>query len=171
MNTGTVRILVISALLVSGIGVLASGFTGSSGGAVALPTGQGGPSGTPTPEPSTTKSPQPASTPSPQIAGVNVMVFNGTNVVGLGGQVQKDLEKDDYTFPANADDAPHKPMNASIVYFRGGDSSAQSESDARYLADTYLNGARVKELSPDFESLVDPTVTVVVVVGVDFATA
>jgi hypothetical protein len=171
VNLGTGRIVVIVALLVVGAAVLANGF---ADGGVALQPG-GGPSGTavatetPTESPSGSTSPTAVTTPEPQVDGVLIQVFNGTNVPGLGATAQIYLESKGYTINAEALDAPSKPVTKTIVYYRGGDSAAQNESNATNMAKKYFKGAQVKELDPAIDDLVKKTTQVAVVVGDDYA--
>ena len=55
------------------------------------------------------------------------------------------------------------------MYYRDGENAAQNEADARYIADTYFDGAKVKMLDPSFSDVVPDSVTVAVVVGEDYA--
>lgn len=172
MNLGTGRIVVIVALLVVGATVLANGF--ADGGSALQPGG--GPSGsaaaseTPSGSPSGTTSPTATSTPAPQDPSeVLIQVFNGTNVTGLGATAETFLEGKGYTVNAGALDAPSKPVAKTIVYFRGGPDAAQNESNATRMAKKYFKGAKVQELDPEIDDLVEKTTQVVVVVGDDYA--
>ena len=167
MNTGSLRIAIVVALVIAGVVVLRSGFGAGGGGAIALPSGSSSPS-SPAPSPSHAKSPKPTSTPSPQVAGVITAVFNGTTVLGLGAQVESTLVKDGYVFPVDASNSPTIPLTKSIVYYRGGANAAQNRADAQYVADTYLQGAKVKALAPSQSSLVDKTVQIAIFIGNDF---
>jgi LytR cell envelope-related transcriptional attenuator len=169
VNTGTARIVIIVALLITGGLVLANAF-GDSGVAAA-----GGPSGggtSPTPSSSAsvsgTQSPTPPPTPDPQPPkDVAVAVFNGTSSIGLAGTVMDQLHADGYKVGQVPADAPTKPVDKTAVYFVGGPDAAQNQSDATALADKYYKGAKVRELSADLGDLVDKGVQVVVVVGVN----
>jgi hypothetical protein len=169
VNTGTARIVIIVALLITGGLVLANAF-GDSGVAAA-----GGPSGggsSPTPSSSAsvsgTQSPTPPPTPDPQAPkDVAVAVFNGTSSIGLAGTVMDQLHADGYKVGQVPADAPTKPVDKTAVYFVGGPDAAQNQSDATALADKYYKGAKVRELSADLGDLVDKGVQVVVVVGVN----
>jgi hypothetical protein len=165
VNTGSIRVGIVVALVVAGVVVLRSGFGG--GGAIALPSGTSAPS-SPTASPSQSRSPRPSPAPSPQVAGVIAAVFNGTTALGLGAGMQQTLVKDGYVFPVNAQNSPTIPLAKSIVYFRGGADAAQNRSDAQYVADTYLKGAKVKELASGQASLVDKTVQIAIFIGNDF---
>jgi hypothetical protein len=172
VNLGTGRIVVIVALLVVGAAVLANGFADGSSG---LQPG-GGPSGsavateTPTGTTTGTSSPTAAQTPAPQDPSeVLIQVFNGTTVTGLGGTAQMFLEGKGYTANGDAQDAPSKPVPKTIVYYRGGASAAQNESNATHMAKKYFKGAKVQELDPEFDTLVGKRTQVVVVVGDDYA--
>ena len=128
--------------------MLANGF--ASGAVVTPPTGGGGSETTSPSETSPTNSPTqpPKETPSPQIEGVLIAVFNGTNETGLAAEVQQILEADGYVAAQDPADADPKPVPKTIVYFRGGADAAQNRSNARYIADTYFEGARVSLLDP-----------------------
>jgi hypothetical protein len=171
VNIGTARIVIIVALVVAGVAILWNGFgdAGSGalpgGGSSPTPTGPSGPTGTSTPSP--TDNPSPQQTPSPQIEGVTVQVFNGTNETGLAAEVQQALENDGYSAPADPGNVPSAPVAQTVVYFRGGPDRAQNRSDATYLAETNFPSAKVKVLSDDVAD-VDPSVNVVVILGVDY---
>ena len=174
MNTGTARIIIVLALIVGGAVVLLNGFA-DSGDAAAAPSGDGGGAVTPTDSPTpatTTKSTKPPApeTPKPAAPGDTVVaVFNGTNTPGLGSTVRDDvLVPDDYLVPSDAQDAPTKPVTKTIVYYVGGPDAAQSQSNATDISDTYFDGAKVQELDPDYEGLIDRGVQVVVVVGENY---
>ena len=166
MNTGTLRIAIVVALVITGVVVLRSGFASGGPAAIALPSGSSSPS--PSPSPSHSRSPKPSTAPSPQVEGVITAVFNGTTVLGLGAQVQQTLTHDGYVFPVDAANSPTIPLSKSIVYYRGGADAAQNRSDAQYVADTYLQGAKVKALATDQASLVDKTVQIAIFIGNDF---
>jgi hypothetical protein len=60
------------------------------------------------------------------------------------------------------------------VYFRGGPDAAQNESDATYIAETYIEPVlgkmpRIDELSSVYDDVVGSSVTVVVLIGDDYA--
>ena len=149
VNLGTARIVIILALVAGGIAVLANGF--ASGTVVTPPTG-GGASESPSPSassPTDSPTPPPKETPSPQIEGVLIAVFNGTNETGLAAEVQQILEADGYVAAQDPADADPKPVPKTIVYFRGGADAAQNRSNARYIADTYFEGAKVSLLDQE----------------------
>ena len=165
MNLSTGRIVIIVALIVAGLAVLANGFL-DTGTATATPSGSVHPSG----GPSQTVSPaSPTPTPSPQTQGVLIMALNGTDVTGAGAAAQDLLVSAGYTAPQDAVDAPVSGVKKTTVYYRADDNAAQNESDATYIADTYFDKAPVKKLDPSLDSLVPPSVTVVVLVGEDYA--
>jgi hypothetical protein len=169
VNTGTARIVIIVALLITGGLVLANAF-GDAG--VAATGGPAGGGSSPTPSSSAsvsgTQSPTPPPTPDPQAPkDVAVAVFNGTSSIGLAGTVMDQLHADGYKVGQVPADAPTKPVDKTAVYFAGGTDAAQNESDATALADTYYKGAKVRELSADLGDLVDKGVQVIVVVGVN----
>jgi hypothetical protein len=167
VNLGTARIVIILALTVGGIAVLANGF--GSAAVVPPPTGAGG-SGTESPSssPSTTPSQPPKETPSPQIEGVQIAVFNGTNETGLAAQVQQLLEADGYVAAQDPADADTKPAPKTIIYFRGGADAAQNRSNARHIADTYFDGARVALIDPDLAANIADSAQAIIIVGVDY---
>jgi hypothetical protein len=171
VNLGTARIVIIAALFVGGIAVLANGFGNSTtvdnpGGGVGASSSS--PSGA---SPATSPSKPPKETPSPQPQGdVLIAVLNGTFEIGLAGQVQQILETDGYVAAQDPDDAQSKPVAKTVVYFRGGVDAAQNRSDAHYLADTYLDGARVALLGSDQGSIAK-SAQLVIIVGVDYADA
>ena len=168
MNLSTGRILIIVALVVAGLAVLANGFV-DTGETVATPSGSSTPHSSVSTPPSTTGSPSATATPSPQTQGVLVMALNGTDTTGAGAAAQDLLVSDGYRAPQPAGDAPVQGVKKTTVYYRDDDSAAQNAADATYIADTYFDGAPVKKLDPSFSNVVPPSVTVVVVVGADYA--
>ena len=171
MNLGTARIVIILALAVGGIAVLANGF--ASGGVVTPPSGGGGSETTSPSESSPTESPTqpPKETPSPQIEGVLIAVFNGTNETGLAAQVQQLLEADGYVAAQDPADADPKPVPKTIVYFRGGANAAQNRSNARYIATTYFDNAKVSLLDQELAVDIAADAQAVIIVGVDYVGA
>jgi hypothetical protein len=169
VNLGTARIVIIAALFVGGIAVLSNGFGDST--TVEDPGGVGASSSSPSvSSPTTDPSVPPKETPSPQTQGVLIAVLNGTFETGLAGEVQQTLEADGYVAAQDPTDAPSKPVATTVVYFRGGADAAQNRSDAHYLADTYLDGARVALLGSDQGSIAK-SAQLVIIIGVDFADA
>jgi LytR cell envelope-related transcriptional attenuator len=171
VNLGTARIVIIVALAAGGIALLANGFAGTvvtpadaDGGGAASPS-----SASPTDSASPSKTPR--ETPSPEVEGVQIAVLNGTNEVGLAGEVQQLLVDDGYLPAQDAADADAKPVPKTIVYFRGGADAAQGRSNARYVADTYFDGARVGLLDPDQAANIAETAQVIIIIGVDYAGA
>jgi len=167
VNLGTGRIVILVALVVVGIVVLANGFPEGSGsvGASTSPTSPGAStSPTGTGSPTTPASP----TPAPQVNGVTVMALNGTNVTGAGAAAQAMLVQKGYTAPVTAADAPNKGVTTTTVYFRP-DQSGQNKSNATNMAKKYFNSAPVKKLDPTFTGTVPSSVSIVVVVGADYA--
>jgi hypothetical protein len=64
--------------------------------------------------------------------------------------------------------------STTIVYFRGGDDSPKNESDAELIAAAFIeptlaDEAEIAELPPDIERVTHPSVTVIVVIGEDYA--
>jgi hypothetical protein len=168
VNLGTARIVIILALAVGGIAVLANGF--GSAAVVTPPSGAGGsetasPSGS---SPSSSPSQPPKETPSPQTRGVQIAVFNGTNETGLAAQVQQLLEADGYVAAQDPADAATKPAPKTVIYFRGGTDAAQNRSNARYIADTYFNGARVALIDPSLAVNIADSAQAIIIVGVDY---
>lgn len=171
VNLGTARLVIILALAVGGIAVLANGF---ESGAVVTPPAGGAGSNTASPSsssPSSSPSRPPKETPSPQIEGVQIAVFNGTNETGLAAQVQQLLEADGYVAAQDPADADTKPAPKTIVYFRGGADAPQNRSNARYIADTYFDGARVAILDPKLAAGIADSAQAIIIVGVDYAGA
>jgi hypothetical protein len=171
VNLGTARIVIILALAAGGIAVLANGF-GSA--AVVTPPSGGGGSDTVSPSgssPSNSPSQPPKETPPPQIEGVQIAVFNGTNETGLAAQVQQLLEADGYVAAQDPADADTKPTPKSIIYFRGGTDAAQNRSNARYIADTYFDGARVSLIDPKLAANIADSAQAIIIVGVDYVGA
>lgn len=169
MNLGTARIVIILALVVGGIAVLTNGF--GSAAVVTPPGGSGGDGGSASPsDASPTSSPTqpPKETPSPQIEGVQIAVFNGTNEAGLAAEVQQLLEADGYVAAQDPGDADSKPVPRTIVYFRGGADAPQNRSNARYIADTYFEGARVAVLDPELAIDIADEAQAIIIVGVDY---
>ena len=167
MNLSTGRILIIVALVVAGLAVLANGFLDDEA-TVAAPSGSASPSRTEsTPPP--TDSPAPTATPAPQTKGVIIIALNGTDVTGAGAAAQDLLVSDGYKEAQPSDNAPVSGVKKTTVYYRDDENAAQNQADATYIADTYFDGAPVKKLDPSFSDVVPDSVTVVVVVGADYA--
>jgi hypothetical protein len=169
VNTGTIRIAIVVALVAVGALVLTNGFT-DAGTAAAPSVGASStpPADSPTPT-ATNTSQAPAETPAPSAPkDTTVAVFNGTVTTGLAGIVAEELTGDGYKLGQDPGDVPSKPVEKTVVYFVGGADAAQNRSDATALADQYFKGAKVKELSSDLgvEEL-DKDVQVVVVVGLN----
>ena len=172
MNTGTARIIIIVALLVTGGLVLANGFAspaaveaGSQPDVVASPSpspSNRSPAETDSPAPTVEETPKPAAP-----KEIPVAVFNGTYETGLAGTVMEGLLEAGYRSGQEPTDTETKPVERTVVYFVGGADAAQNESNATELADTYFKGAKVKELSADVGE-VDQSVQVVVVIGEDY---
>ena len=168
VNLGTARIVIILALAAAGIAVLANGF---ATGAVVPPAGGGGGSETTSPvrrRPTNSPTQPPEVTPEPADRGRLIAVFNGTNETGLAAEVQQFLEADGYVAAQDPADADPKPVPKTIVYFRGGVDAAQNRSNARYIADTYFEGARVALLDPDLAVDIADDAQAIIIVGVDY---
>jgi hypothetical protein len=178
MSLGTWRIVIIVALVVSGVAVLANGFADEAT-SVALPTPSGSvPSPTETNEPSEPASPSetqgPTETPPPQKkADVPIAVFNGTLVPGLAASAWEVLTGAGYTSAQEPADAPAQDAETTTVYYRGGESAAQNKADATYIAKKYFTfdqgQAKVEELRTVFQDVLTPTAQVAIVVGQDYA--
>lgn len=169
MNLGTARVVIIVALVVVGVAVLANGFT-DVGQAVGTSTGPST-SSSGSPSPSQSQSSQSSSAPSPQQNGVLIMVLNGTDSTGLAAVVQDALKKKGYVAPNDPSNSPVPGVEKTTVYYRTGPQEDQNLADANYLAATYLDGAEIQKLGPVFDDVVPNTVTVVVVLGQDYAVA
>jgi len=183
MNLGTWRIVIIVVLVVTGVAVLANGFDDADP-AFAAPSATGSPSpgdggdGDPTDSPEPSDPPDdPSPTPPPRTSAVLVKVFNGTTVTGLAGVVQDDLVAAEYVAPNDPANAPTEGVTRTRVYFRGGPNADQNRADATYIAETFLRDTigrmpKVEELSSIYTvEFVPNTVTVVVLVGQDYADA
>jgi len=168
MNLSTGRVVIIVALIVVGLAVLANGFVDDSA-TLATSSGSPAPTGGSSPTGSPTGSAAPTPTPAPQTKGVLFMALNGTDVAGAGAAAQTMLTDDGYKAPQDAADAPVQGVKKTTIYYRDDDNAAQNKADATYVADTYFGGAQVKPLDAEVDSMVPPNVTVVVVVGEDWA--
>ena len=172
MNLSTGRVLIIVALVVAGLAVLANGFADSGPTAAATPSNSPSGRGTSTqtqPPSSSTSSPPPTETPAPNKDGVAFMALNGTEVPGAGAAAQTLLTQDGYDSVATAADAPSKPVPKTTIYYRP-DHSGQSKSDATWVSNKYFDGSSVKKLNTEILGVVPDDATIVVVVGVDWAT-
>jgi hypothetical protein len=167
VNLSTGRILIIVALVVAGLAVLANGFLDDEA-TVAAPSSSASPSSTESPPPPT-DAPPPTATPAPQTKGVIIIALNGTDVTGAGAAAQDLLVSDGYKEAQPSDNAPVSGVKKTTVYYRDDENAAQNQADATYIADTYFDGAPVKKLDPSFSEVVPDSVTVVVVVGADYA--
>jgi hypothetical protein len=167
VNTGTARIVIIVALLVTGGLLLANGFDDT----VASADGPSDTVTSPSPSPTATDT-QPTKTPEPtpepaEPKDTLVAVFNGTNTTGLAGTVLEDLIADGYTQGQIPTDAPNKPVDKTVVYYVTGPDAEQNQSNATDLAKKYYSDAKVKELDPAYSegNLVEKNVQVVIVLG------
>lgn len=173
MNFGSARILVIVALVVAGVAILTDGFghgvatVGASGGTLTSPTASS--SSHPTNSPTPTQ----VALPSPQAPkDVTIAVFNGTSSLGLAAQGQAVLTAVGYVAGQDPQNSPVQGGAAkTIIYFRGGPDAAQNKADAKLIADTYFNGAKVALLGNDFQTAIAGPVTVTIVLGQDYADA
>lgn len=170
MNLGTTRIIIIVGLAVVGAAVLTNGFRDDGSAAT-------GPSASVTPSPgesptegaSPTLEPTATETPTPQTQGVSVMVLNGTSVLGLAAEAQEMLVGEAYVAPVDAGNAPNPGAKRTTVYFRPGENEAQNLSDATYVSETFFPGSKVAKLGAVYDDIVPNTVTIVVVIGQDYA--
>lgn len=168
MNLGTARIVIIVALIVSGIAVLANAFGSGTSATPVIPGGAGASGASPSSSPSQHPSHTPNSAPSPQVQGVRVAVFNGTFAPGLATQVQQKLTGDGYSQAQAPGDAPSKIVAKTVVYFSGGSNRVQNRADANYIAQKYFNGARVTVLGAKMSPLVSKNTQVAIVIGSDY---
>ena len=175
MNTGTARIVLIVALLVTGGLLLANGFdaanTAASGAQPSVET-------SPTPSPTegrdteTDSPPPPPEKPDPEAPkDTPVTVYNGTDSVGLAGIVLEDLEEDGYVVGQEAQDALTKPVDETIVYYVGGAEAEQNKANANALAKKHYPDAKVKELDAAYDGVVAKDVEVLVILGLSDAPA
>jgi hypothetical protein len=170
VHRGTARIVIVIALVAGGIALLANGFGGATIAAGLAGDGSNpGPGSSVSPHARHPRSPK--QLPSPQVHGVTIAVFNGTNTIGLAGQVEQTLEADGYVKAQNPANAPSRPVPKTVVYFRGGATAAQNRSDAKYVANHYLNHAAVKLLGPDQANAVSRSAQIVIILGIDYASA
>jgi hypothetical protein len=173
VNSGTMRIVIIVALIVTGVAVLSNGFV-EQGAAVPQSGSAAPPTSTEPSVPpaggSPTETPTATETPKPNSRGVLIKVFNGTAVTGLGAEVQTLLVDDGYVAPEDAANAPIPGVKRTIVYYREGDNEAQGRADATYVSKTYFNGkARVEVLADAYVDQVTNPVQLAIVVGQDYA--
>jgi len=172
VNLGIGRIVVIVVLVVAGVALLANGFSSN----VAQPAA----SHTPSPHPDHSKSPSvtpsvsqgPSNLPSPKApAGITFAVFNGTSAAGLAGTADTTLKSAGYVSGQAPANSPVPGVLKTTIYYRGGAAAAQNQADARAVAATLYKSAKIALLGPDFSTSVGSSVTVVVVLGQDFAAA
>jgi len=171
-NTGMTRIVIIAALVLGGIVVLASGF--GAGGAVAVAPGvTNSPSGSPTPSNSHSQSPSPQL--SPKIQKVKMVIFNAgfdvPNVVpGLASDLQQKMVGDGYISVADATNA-QTTVRRSIIYFTDHGNSAQNKVEAEYVAQQYLDNAKVAQLGSSFTETFPANAQIVILLGDDYVQA
>jgi hypothetical protein len=177
VNTGTARIIIIVALLVTGGLVLANGFGGGETAAADASPESGTTTPTPTetatqPADTSTNPPKPKETVEPAAPGDTVIaVYNGTYQTGLAGIELTKLLNKGYTAPADPEkaavDAAQKPVEQTVVYFVPGPDADQNRVSAEALAEKHFTGAKVREVDPDLTGDVDKSVQVIVMLGVD----
>jgi hypothetical protein len=85
--------------------------------------------------------------------------------------VQQLLEADGYVAAQDPADADPKPVPKTIVYFRGWADAAQNRSNARYIADTYFDGAKVSLLEQELAVDIAADAQAIIIVGVDYVGA
>ncbi len=172
VNLGTARIVIILALVAGGIAVLANGF--ASGTVVTPPSGGGGsesasPSGS---SPTSSPTQPPKETPSPQIEGrpdrgVQRHQRDGARRRGAADPRGRRLRGG----AGSGRHADPKPVPKTIIYFRGGADAAQNRSNARYIADTYFDGAKVSLLDQELAVDIVADAQAIIIVGVDYVGA
>ena len=170
MSTGTTRIAIVAALVVIGAAIVLNAFP-TSGGTGAAPAGGNSPSIGPSTTPSRAKTTTPPpETVSPQApADIEYAVYNGTYTPRLAAQVDTKLANDGFIQAQAPADSPTKPLPKTIVYYKGGSAAPQNQADAQFIADTYLDGAKVAKLDPKYGSVVPPTAQVAIFLGNDYA--
>jgi hypothetical protein len=161
VSPGIARIAVIVALVVGGVGVLASGFGTST-------TSTAGPVPHLSPSPSSGSEPSTSKTPAPHKTGVKIVVLNGTSATGIAAQVQQMLLSKGYVKARDAANSPVTPITKTQIYYRGGANAAQDRSDAEYLARKFFKGASVSQLDPTYAD-VTKGAEVAIVLGADYA--
>ncbi len=171
MSTGTTRIAIVAALVISGIAVLVSGFA-KGGGAVALPNGGTIPTPSLSSGPTHSKSPTPTSTLSPSPpAEVKVVVYNAAfdqpNSIGIAATVSMKLQNAGYVPAATPSNGP-TAIPKTIVYYSTRGDSAQHQADAQYIADHYLHGAKVQQLGTQYANVVPASADVLIFLGADY---
>ena len=162
VNLGTWRIVILAALVTSGVIILSNGFGGAEVD-VTTPTGSTEPTG---PTGPATESPEPLPLEG-QVDGVSIAVFNGTESIGLAADVTVSLDDAGYGVGQDAADAPTTGVRVTTVYYRGGPDAAQNQANAQRLANEELGGAKVRKINPEFADLVTADTDLVVVLGQD----
>ena len=176
MNQGTVRIVIVVALIAVGAIALSRGFEPDTT-VAATPSQTPTPTQTPTDQPTETETAPPTDEPSegpePNTSGVLFMTLNGTSVAGLAAAAQEMLEEADYQSAKEADNSPVGGVETTTVYYRGGGDADQNRADAEYVAKEFFDGAQVGKLDTDLYTnvLVPPSAAIVIVVGDDYAAA
>jgi hypothetical protein len=100
---------------------------------------------------------------------VIIAVLNGTNVTGLATEAQVMLLDEGYKAATDPANAPQTGVEITTVYYRPGENAAQNRSDATYISETFFPGSKVDKLGSTFNDVVANSVTVVIVVGQDYA--
>jgi hypothetical protein len=162
VNLGTWRIVILAALVASGVVILSNGF-GRDVVEVTTPTGSTQPTG-PTGPATESQEPPP---PEGEVDGVSIAVFNGTESAGLAAEVTLSLKDVGYGVGQDATDAPTTGVRVTTVYYRGGSDAAQNQANAQRLADEELGGAKVRKINPEFADLVTNDTDLVIVLGQD----
>src|SRR5262245_26115782 len=171
MDRGTARLLIVVALAVVGGFVLANGFDGGAAtgavGASATPTVS--PSDTPT-SPSDTPTETPPDKPEPQPPEeIEFVALNSTNLTGAAGVAQDEMVAAGYVVGEEAADSPVQGALETFILYRGGEDEAQNKVNAKQVVKNVFPGSQVAELNQEYDDAVPSSVTIVVVIGQDWA--
>ncbi len=170
MDRGVARIVIIVVLAVVGGLVLANGFDDgdvTAAGSTPSPSTSG--SASPTVSGSTSPTTPPAGLEPQPPEEVTFMALNATSVTGLAAEAELVLLDAGYVSAGEPDNAPTQGAQETSVLYRGGDGKAQNKANAKLISKDYFPGSPVALLSPDYDDVVPPEATVVVVTGQDFA--
>lgn len=167
VNLGTVRIVIVVALIAVGAAVLANGFSEPSA-ATDSTTGPTAPVTGPTGETGGGPSPSPPATPEAEAPkGISFAVFNGTEETGLAADAEIFLKGEGYRSSQAAADAPESGVRKTVVYFRGGAAKVQNKANAAAVAEA-LGVGILRELGNTVEGLVTDKTDIVIVLGSDY---
>lgn len=172
MDRGTVRLVIVVALAVVGGLVLANGFDGDAATGIAgpSPSSSVSPTGTPTDGGTTSPTEAPPDKVQPQPPeDVMFQALNSTNVTGAGAEAQDRMVEEGYTVAEDAADSPVQGALTTLILYRGGDDEAQNKANAKQIAKKVFPGADWAELNQEYDDVVSPDATVIVVVGEDWA--